>query len=236
MHIILDTEHPGEHIHPFSESVEFLRRVARGQEEQTLRLYRPAPNMAFGRRDKHNPSFEDAAEASRRLGFLPQVRPVGGHAAAYHAGSLVIDHFAPSADAISGNNRRFEFFAQFFVQVLSSLGFCAEVGELPGEYCPGEYSVFIHAGEGERLKIVGTAQRVVSGAWWFSTGIVVEDSAPLRKVTAEVYRHLAIPLEPNTVGALSDVIPQIKVEDVEDAVLEGYEKFWTESIIESRRL
>ena len=65
--------------------------------------------------------------------------------------------------------------------------------EIPGEYCPGEYSVHAQlpaSAGGGRIKLVGTAQRVVTGGWWFSTGIVVSDSAPLRAVTADVYRAL----------------------------------------------
>ena len=107
---------------------------------------------------------------------------------------------------------------------LQSLGVDAAMGEIPGEYCPGEHSVHITLTDDTRTKIIGTAQRVVSGAWWFSTGIVVNNSGPLRTVTTDVYTALNLPLNPTTVGALTDANPLITVDDVDDAILEGYEK------------
>ena len=75
---------------------------------------------------------------------------------------------------------------------------------------------------GGRIKLVGTAQRVVTGGWWFSTGIVVSDSAPLRAVTADVYRALGMELDPATVGAAQDANPALLMEDLEDAIVEVY--------------
>ena len=59
----------------------------------------------------------------------------------------------------------------------------ATVGEVPGEYCPGEYSV----NDGHGHKLIGTAQRLVPGAWMFSAVVVVSDPDPLRDVLAAVY-------------------------------------------------
>ena len=99
------------------------------------------------------------------------------------------------------------------------------MGEIPGEYCPGDYSVHAQlpaSAGGGRIKLVGTAQRVVTGGWWFSTGIVVSDSEPLRAVTADVYRALGMDLDPATVGAAQDANPALLMEDLEDAIVEVY--------------
>lgn len=221
MQIIRDTNPPGSHLFPFAESVDFLRAVGRGDQPSTLRMYQPAPNVAFGRRDELNPRFSTAQQACKDYGFVPQVRPVGGHAAAYHSGCLIIDHFQADADAVSGNMKRFTEFGQMFTDSLRTLDVQAQMGEIEGEYCPGEHSVHILLPNGTPTKIIGTAQRVVSGAWWFSTGIVVTNSEPLRDVTTAVYRNLGLPLKPSTVGALTDANPLIAIEDVEDAVLES---------------
>ena len=87
----------------------------------------------------------------------------------------------------------------------------AAVGEIPLEYCPGEYSVYARLGgehAGERIKLVGTAQRVIQGGWWFSTGIVVYNSASLREITSRVYDALGMPLNPATLGAAEDANPR----------------------------
>lgn len=222
MEILRDVVLPGEQTGAYGRSFELVREVGSGARGATLRLYRPQPVVAFGRRDELNPGFEAAAAACRRLGFEPLVRKVGGHAAAYHEGCLVVDHFQPARDAVTGNHDRFAFFGEIFVEVLESLGVQAGVGELPGEYCPGEYSVYGLLPQGQKVKLVGTAQRVVSGAWWFSSGVVVENSAALTGVTEAVYDALGLDLDPSTVGAVEDAQPLVTVADLEDALLEVY--------------
>lgn len=217
------SEHTATMTEMIDSAMQTVRAVGRGEQPSTLRLYRPAPTVAFGRRDELNPHFPAARQACLDQGFEPLVRTVGGHAAAYHRGCLVVDHFQYAPDAVSGNHERYGIFGSMFAEALESLGIQAGVGELPGEYCPGEYSVWGQIPGGQRVKIIGTAQRVVSGAWWFSIGIVVENPDPLRAVTEDVYRALGLPLEPATVGALTDIEPLITVDDIEDAVIEAYE-------------
>lgn len=220
--IIRDTVAPGRQSDAYQRSFDLVREVGKGQRGATLRIYRPAPVVAFGRRDELNPSFDVAAQACLEHGFEPIVRKVGGHAAAYHSDCLVIDHFQPAKDAVTGNKERFSIFGRMYADALTSVGVQAEVGEIPGEYCPGEYSVHGIFPDGVKTKLVGTAQRVVSGAWWFSAGLVVDGSSDLRAVTTDVYQALGLPFEPSTVGALADINPLVTVEDLEDAVLEAY--------------
>jgi octanoyl-[GcvH]:protein N-octanoyltransferase len=204
--------------------LELLNRVKTGSIGPTLRLYRPAPTVAFGQRDTRLPGFEAAAQACRDLGFEPLVRKAGGRAAAYHQGTLVVDHIEPHADAIAGSKDRFGFFGGLLAQALRNVGVIAAVGEIPGEYCPGEFSVHgIHpADPGRRVKLVGTAQRVVGGGWLFSSVIVVEDSAPIRRVLTDSYAALGLDWDPATAGAANDLVPGLRVEDVQDAVLGVY--------------
>ncbi|WP_237223951.1 lipoate--protein ligase family protein [Rothia nasisuis] len=200
-----------------------VRAVGRGEAPSTLRIYRPQPTVAFGRRDELSPRFPQAQAVAEAHGFEPLVRTVGGHAAAYHSGCLIVDHFQKASDAVSGNHERYGIFGAMFAEALTDLGITAGVGELPGEYCPGEYSVWGQLPGGQRVKLIGTAQRVVAGAWWFSSGIVVTGADSLRQVTADVYRALDLPLDPTTVGAAADIEPLITVDDIEDAVIEAYE-------------
>lgn len=218
--------HPANSTQPMAaridEAMATVRAVGRGEQPSTLRFYRPAPTVAFGRRDELNPRFATARDAAQARGYEPLVRTVGGHAAAYHRGCLVVDHFQYAPDAVSGNHERYGIFGQMFARALTELGVPAGVGELPGEYCPGEYSVWGQKPDGPKIKLIGTAQRVVAGAWWFSAGIVVEEPASLRAVTQDVYAALGMPLDPATVGAAADIEPLITVDDVEDAVLTAY--------------
>lgn len=183
--------------------------------------------MAFGQRDANLPGFAAAAEASRDHGFEPLVRRAGGRAMAYHQGCLVIDHLEPDPEAVLGSRRRFAQFGELFAAALRSAGVNASVGEIPGEYCPGEFSVHgdfpQRAGvKLQQIKLVGTAQRVVSGAWLFSSAIVVQQAAPLRAALIDVYRELGLDWLPETAGAAEDLQPGLTVETVKKAVLEAY--------------
>lgn len=204
--------------------IELLNRARRGHLEPTLRLYRPKPTVAFGQRDAKLPGFEAAAQACRGLGFEPLVRKAGGRAAAYHEGTLVVDHVEPHQDAIAGAKNRFSYFGGMLADALRSVGVHAAVGEIPGEYCPGEFSV--HGVDPEfpahRVKLIGTAQRVVSGAWLFSSVVVVQDSAPIREVLTASYEALGLDWDPATAGAADDLLPGVDVPAVEEAIIKAY--------------
>ncbi|MGM9470767.1 lipoate--protein ligase family protein [Pseudarthrobacter sp. YS3] len=204
--------------------LELLSQAKTGKIGPTLRLYRPVPTVAFGQRDTRLPGFAAAAQACRDLGFEPLVRKAGGRAAAYHQGTLVVDHVEPDTDAIAGSKLRFGFFGELLAGALRGVGVQAAVGEIPGEYCPGEYSVHgSNPGDPSHpVKLVGTAQRVVSGGWLFSSVIVVENSAPIRRVLTESYAALGLEWDPATAGAANDLVPGLTVHDLEDAVIAAY--------------
>jgi len=94
----------------------------------------------------------------------------------------------------------------------------ARLGPVPGEYCPGDYSI----NDGHGHKLVGTAQRLVRGAWLFSTVIVVTDAEPVRDVLVAAYRALRLDWDPRTVGAVADTVPGVRVQDTRNAVLAAY--------------
>lgn len=204
-------------------ALDLLDAARRGTLGPSLRVYRPQPTVAFGQRDARLPGFPDAAAACRDLGFEPLVRKAGGRAAAYHGGCLILDHIEPEPNAVAHSLARFAGFAELLAGALQDAGVPAGVGEIPGEYCPGEYSV--HGGTGARIKLVGTAQRVVSGAWLFSSVVVIEDSAPLREVLSAVYKALGLDWDPSTAGAAEDLRPGLRVSEAEDALLAAYGRY-----------
>jgi octanoyl-[GcvH]:protein N-octanoyltransferase len=192
-----------------------LGRVARGELEPTVRLYRPAPTLAFGRLDTLRDGFAEAGAAARDDGFEPIVRLVGGHAAAYHEESLIYEEITRQDDMTSSLHDRFRDGAELLAGAIAGFGVDALVGEIPGEYCPGSYTVSA-AG---RLKLVGSAQRAVRGGALLSAFILVGDGDRLRAALFDVYRALEIAWQPATAGALEDVAPGVTLDAVEAAVL-----------------
>jgi octanoyl-[GcvH]:protein N-octanoyltransferase len=197
-----------------------MRRASRGESGPMLRVYRPSgPAVAFGRRDVRLPGFGDAVSAVRRAGFAACVRAPGGRAVAYTRDALVVDHVSPDAQWPSDLESRFVELGDLWAGMLSGLGVDARVGEVPGEYCSGSYSVNARGA----VKLVGTAQRMVRGAWLFSAVLVIDGAAVLRPLLREVYRPLGLPFDDTSVGSLVEEVPGLSFDDVQSVVLRTYE-------------
>jgi octanoyl-[GcvH]:protein N-octanoyltransferase len=192
-----------------------LAQVASGRRGAVIRVYRPGPTVAFGRRDSFLEGFERAAAAATRAGFTPAIRSAGGRAAAYHEECLVIDELVPARDAMGDVDARFAAEAESQADALRGLGIDARVGEVPGEYCPGRFSVNARG----QTKLIGAAQRIVSGAWLFSTVVVIGGADRVRDVLQEVYAALALSWDPASVGSVDHEVPGISVPEVQSALL-----------------
>jgi len=100
---------------------------------------------------------------------------------------------------------------------LRALGVPAGVGPVPGEYCPGEFSI----NAAGTTKLVGTAQRLTRHGYLFSSVVLVSDPEPVRGVLVDTYAALGMDWRPASVGAVSDHVPGVTVADVEAALLPG---------------
>jgi lipoate-protein ligase A len=190
-----------------------LRRVAAGALPATARVFRPGPTLAFGKLDALRPGYARAVEAAAAHGFMPVLRIAGGHAAAYDEGSVVVELATPQARIAEGIAARFADGAQLLVRALAASGLEVEVGELPGEYCPGAWS--LHAGG---VKLAGPAQRSIQGAALWSAFVAVEGGERLRAVLTDVYAALELAWRPATAGAAEDVRPGLTAADVEEVL------------------
>ena len=199
-----------------------VERVNEGALGPVLRLYRPAPTLAFGRLDVLRPGFAAAAAAAREHGFEPVVRAPGGHAVAYHEGCLGIDEVLPEADPIAGMHERFARSGEVLAAALADLGVDARVGRVPGEFCPGEFTVNARGA----VKLVGTAQRVVRRASLLAASVAVDGADRLRAVLTDVYRALELDWDPATAGGVADEVSGVTADDVERAVLASYASRW----------
>jgi octanoyl-[GcvH]:protein N-octanoyltransferase len=195
-----------------------LELVAAGQRPPVIRWYRPHATVAFGRRDRFLEGFPDAAAEARRHGFVPVIRGAGGRAAAYHRGCLIFDEVMPAGASITGIRERFADDAGWQAEALRGLGVDARVGEVPGEYCPGEFSVNARG----RVKLIGAAERIVRGSWLHSSVVVVEAAGPIRDVLIDVYAALGLEWDPETTGAVADEAPEVGLDDVRRALLDAY--------------
>jgi lipoate-protein ligase A len=180
-----------------------LEAVARGEIGAVLRLYVPGAVVAFGRSDRVHPGYPQAVRAALANGFGAVERLAGGKAAVFHEHTISFALATPQADAKTGIEDRFSEMAGIMVEAFDSLGIDARIGEVPGEYCPGRWSVNV----GGKVKVMGVGQRLVRGAAHVGGVVVVDDGERIRDVLIPVYRALEIDWDPRTTGALADRAP-----------------------------
>jgi lipoate-protein ligase A len=192
-----------------------LRRVAAGELGPTLRLHRPARELAFSKQDRAAVGFEAAVAAATEAGFEPVVRLAGGRAAAFHEGTLALAWATPADRPVAGTRTRFAELAGIVTDALRVLGVDARVGEVPREYCPGAWSVNARG----RVKLAGIGQRLIAGGAHAGGVLVVTGSAPLRDALVAVYDALGLDWDPATAAAVEDEAPGVTLEDAERALV-----------------
>jgi octanoyl-[GcvH]:protein N-octanoyltransferase len=213
---ILRCSRPSEPARDMAVTAALLQSVAGHRSPPTVRIFRPGSTVAFGKRDSFQSGFERASESALRHGFEPVVRQAGGHAVAYDGESVVVEFVRPEHQLLGGLELRFIQLATLISATLAELGLVLELGELPGEHCPGRFSLHLPGGP----KVAGIAQRVIKGASLTTGVIAVGHSQRIRAVTSEVYADLDLPLDLRTVGALADRWPSITASEVADTLAE----------------
>ncbi|HKH13050.1 MAG TPA: hypothetical protein VKA47_00170 [Solirubrobacterales bacterium] len=192
-----------------------LIRVAAGELPATFRLHRPGRILAFSKQDAASSEFPAAVRAARAAGFAPVVRLAGGRAAVYHERTLALSWAVPDRHPPARTEARFRELAELLSTALGDLGVSAGVGEIPGEYCPGAWTVNARGA----TKLVGTGQRLIAGAAHRGAVIVVGDSGLARDVLVPVYDALGLQWDPATAGSIEDEIGAVAMARVEEAIL-----------------
>jgi len=191
-----------------------LEAAAAGEAPESFRLFVPGRVLAFGVRDTARPAYPAAVAAARREGFSPVERLAGGRAAVFHEHTLAFAWAIPDPEPRRSIRVRFEELAGVVAEALAGLGVDARIGEVPGEYCPGEHSV----SAGGRRKLMGVGQRLVAGAAHVG-GVVVVDRADLvNRVLLPVYLCLGYQWDPAATGSVAAEVPAT-VDTVADALV-----------------
>jgi octanoyl-[GcvH]:protein N-octanoyltransferase len=195
-----------------------MLRVAGGELPETLRIARPGTTVAFAKRDAVAEGYAEAARAAREHGFEATLRLAGGRAAVFHDGTMEIGHAVPEEDPRAGIHERFRQTAGRLARALGRLGVDARVGEVPGEYCPGRYSVNARGA----VKLAGIGQRVVAGGSHTGVVLVVTGEARINDVLRPVYDALGLVWDPDVTGSVEAERPGTSWDDVRQAVLAEY--------------
>ena len=155
------------------------------------------------------PVFAAVMAMLEARGFRPGERGAGGQLAVYDESALVIDLVAPHPEPRENTRDRYRHFSGLMVKAFSQLGIDARMGEVAGEYCPGDYSV---NAEG-RVKLAGIAQRIGKHGYHMGAVISVAPSAAALAAVTDAYRMMDIPFTPSTFGAITDLAPSVSVSE-----------------------
>jgi lipoate-protein ligase A len=175
-----------------------------------MRLYVPGREVAFGRRDTVTPEYPLAVAAARDAGFAAVERLAGGRAAVFTEHTIAFALAVPDRDPRTAIYPRFQEMSDLIVASFRRLGIMAGIGEVSGEYCPGEYSVH----HKNRIKLMGMGQRLTKHAAHVGGVIAVSHTKLLLSALIPVYRALDIEWRPATTGSLADINAGIGNDDV----------------------
>jgi len=173
-----------------------LERAAETGEE-SVRVWRPHRQLAFGRRDTRADDYEVATKVADACEFPPVERSVGGRAVAYTGNTVAFAKVVPLADMRVGMDDRYDETTRAVQRALWRLGAPASRGEPAASFCPGDYSLQ------QDGKLVGVAQRVRKNAALVSGVVVVCDHDEIADVLDPVYAALDEPFDPESVGSVA---------------------------------
>jgi octanoyl-[GcvH]:protein N-octanoyltransferase len=193
-----------------------LTRVAAGELPPTVRIHRPGREVAFGRQDLANPGYEAAANAAQAAGFAAVERLAGGRAAVFHEGTIAIARAYADPQPPKRTYARFEQMADLIAAALRGLGVDARVGEVPGEYCPGAYSVNARGA----VKLAGIGQRMIRGGAHMGSVVVASGGREIADVLIPVYEALELDWDPATSGSVAEEVGRdVDPGELEEAII-----------------
>jgi len=202
---VLTTAFPDDAYLETATSAALMRQVARGEIPPAIRLNRMSPILAFGKLDRLRPGYRRAVAIAREAGYVPVERIAGGRAAVFHEGTISFSHAIRAgggSGSYAGTHERFAAMAATIAAATAALGADSRVGEVPGEYCPGEFSV----NSAGRIKLAGIGQRVIVGGAHVGAVIVVRGATRINEVLEPVYAALDLEFEPDATGSLAAAV------------------------------
>lgn len=190
-------------------SAALLEHVASGG-GPVLRVWVPDRAVAFGRQDSVRPGYARAVAAVAERGFAPIERLAGGRAAVFHEATVAFSWALASDDPRTTIGERFQMVSDIVITALQELGADARLGEVPGEYCPGSWSVNLAGTH----KVMGVGQRLIRGAAHLGGVIVVDGADLVNEALLPAYEALGYTWRPEATGALARMVPGVSPVDV----------------------
>ncbi|MFP4175132.1 MAG: biotin/lipoate A/B protein ligase family protein [Halobacteriales archaeon] len=186
--------------------------ATRNDGERRVRVWRPARQVAFGRRDTNSSAYDEARKTAREAGYATTVRNVGGRAVVHAGETVAFAVAAPVEDPRVGLRDRYDDAVCATRDALESVGVDAGCGEPDDSFCPGEASLCVDGG-----KVAGVAQRVARDAALVSGVVVTGRGDETARVLSSVYGALGVPFDTSSVGT-ADASPSAVAYALQDSL------------------
>ena len=193
----LITDHNDDPVLDTALSTALLQRVGSGEVDATLRLWTPGRIVAFGSQDRVQSGYAAAVDAATRSGYDAVERLAGGKAAVFHEGTIAFVWTTPHPDPKTEIATRFRAITAIVLDALAEMGATRAVGETPGEYCPGRFSVHLSG-----RKVMGVGQRLTRSAAHVGGVLVVHSPELVIRPLIPVYETLGYEWRPEATGAV----------------------------------
>jgi len=195
-------------------SKKLLSQVNKNEITSLLRIYTNNKQIAFGPSDIRNPGYKNAVKIAKENNFQVVNRLTGGHAVAFHGGTLSFAFMIHDKEAKLKMHYYFQLISTILKSSMESMGINCYIDELMGEYCPGQYSINIE----KKIKIIGIAQRIMSNAMYIGGFISVNNELVIKKILVPIYHSLGIDWDIKTAGSIANYIPDINHDIVINAI------------------
>src|SRR5918994_4305474 len=217
----------GDAATPYDYVRTIFEQVAAGTRAAPISIPPPPRHVGVTRRDTFRPGFDEAVKAAGEMGYPVLVRSSGGGATAADRGTFGFSIIRPVDETESGRGitERYDEAAALVLGAFSRLGVMAEVGEVRGEFCPGDHSIRVGDREGG-MKIVGIAQRITRRATSVGGLVLVEGERELARVLERVYSAMQLPFRPQSVGSLRGAGYKVGTQDVIEAFAAEAERIY----------
>lgn len=197
-----------------------MLEFADSRRQGVIALGTPQDAICFSRLDQLSHGYGQALQLARGMG-LPAVKRIsGGSAVAAHSGVLRVLLAAPHRPGDIAVKHRFSPMLSALSSALLSLGISPKSGELPGEYCPGEFSLSYQG-----KKLVGIGQRSRRSAHHLCAMISLSGAGKTVSMLEPIYGALGRNFDPDRVGELESlgVSRQQAYNAVLDSLLKEYD-------------
>lgn len=203
---------PNESVIPGDALTNRLRNQASDYNEAAITVWYPPRTISFSKRDTHQAGYSTATTIAESNGYETNTRQTGGTAVAFTGATLSFTIVYPDTDPKTNIQTRFDDTIAVLQRTFWELGIPAQQGEPPESFCAGNHSLQF------RGKLAGVAQHISNQDAIVGGIVIVDQRDETERILEEIYSALNYDLDPQSIGSLSHIQPDLDRDSVTNAI------------------